>query len=286
MRRSLRASVEGDAARAQTWLERAVALDSSDVDAYQALARLYRARGEVGRSIRMHQNLLLRGDLDREAQLLAKIELARDFEAGGFRERAIATLDELEGASPRDPEGIEAMALAWIESGDRVRATSLISRLRRLDPERARRIEAGPLASSSAATAEPPRVGGRLSRWVTRFGARRRADADESALWARLERDAGDHAARIALARIEIDRGREERARELLAHGLALAPEAWGLHVEHGRLALATGRAEPALEAYSRLLAALEAALARGASVPAPERGRVAGLDRIGEGRA
>ena len=39
--------------RAQTWLERAVELDGSDFDAYLALARLYRDRGEIGCTIRM-----------------------------------------------------------------------------------------------------------------------------------------------------------------------------------------------------------------------------------------
>jgi len=149
LRRSLRASIEGDPARAQTWLERAVELDSSDVDVYQALARLYRDRGEVGRAIRMHQNLLLRDDLERGERARVKLELARDYEAGGFLERALATLEELLEERPRDPEVVEEMALALLSRGDRARSATLTAHLRRLDPERT----------------------GLVSRFVARFGA-------------------------------------------------------------------------------------------------------------------
>lgn len=166
VRRSLRASIEGDPARAQTWLERAVELDSSDVDVYQALARLYRERGEIGRAIRMHQNLLLRTDLERVEQGRAKLELARDFEAGGFAERALATLEELVAERPRDPEAVEEMAWALLGRGDRERAASLAARLRRLDPERAR-----PLSERLGSGGRPGRSG-LVSRFVSRLGGR------------------------------------------------------------------------------------------------------------------
>jgi lipopolysaccharide biosynthesis regulator YciM len=277
LRRSLRASIDGDPTRAQTWLERAVELDSSDFDAYQALARLYRDRGEIGRAIRMHQNLLLRGDLDREELVRAKLELARDFEAGGFRERALATLEELVGSRPRDPEVIEAMAQAWIESGDRAHAESLVSRLRRVDPDGASRLAARWAEGAATSASERERAGGLVSRFVARFGGRRREDALERTLRARLERDEEDHEARVGLARLERDRGHPERARELLARGLERWPEAWRLHVEQGRLWLASGQDGEALKAYASLIEALDASLARRAS------NAVVAVDRGGE---
>lgn len=263
LRRSLRAAVEGDSARAQTWLERAVELDSSDFDAYQALARVYRDRGEVGRAIRMHQNLLLRTDLEPDELAQAKLELARDFEVGGFRERALTTLEELLGERPRDPEVIETMALALIEHGDPTRGDALVARLRRLDPERARRVAARAESGGGEERREGAGRGGIVSRFVARFGARRREESVECALASRLERDGEDHDARVRLARLELDRGQPERARELLARGLERSPEAWRLHVEQGRLWLASGLEAEALKAYASLIEALDAALSR-----------------------
>ena len=108
-RRSLRASVAEDWASAETWLERIVEADSSDLDAYHALARLYRRQGAIGRAIRMHQNLMLRTDLPKEARGEALFELARDFEEGGFTERAAASYEELIDSQPRHAESLERL---------------------------------------------------------------------------------------------------------------------------------------------------------------------------------
>ena len=84
LRRALRAAVAGDWPSAESWLERIVEADSADLDAYHALARLYREQGDIGRAIRMHQNLLLRTGLSKVQKTEALLELARDFDAGGF----------------------------------------------------------------------------------------------------------------------------------------------------------------------------------------------------------
>lgn len=133
LRRSLRAAVASDWPAAETWLERVVEVDSTDLDAYNALARLYRQQGAIGRAIRMHQNLLMRGDLEGDQRTEALLELARDFDAGGFSERAIASYEELLDAQPRNREALERLVLRLHELREFPRALSLIKRLRRLD---------------------------------------------------------------------------------------------------------------------------------------------------------
>ena len=61
---ALFAILDEDPETAERALADAVRVDSSNVDAYLALCRFYRGRGEIGRAIRLHQNLLLRKDLD------------------------------------------------------------------------------------------------------------------------------------------------------------------------------------------------------------------------------
>ena len=140
-RRSLRAAVAGDWPTAETWLERIVEADSKDLDAVHALARLYRQHGAVGRSLRMHQNLLLRTDLDSNTRVEALVELARDFEAGGYKERAAATYEEILGVQPRSADILERLISLLYDLKEFPRALALVRRHRRRDRELAGRLE-------------------------------------------------------------------------------------------------------------------------------------------------
>jgi lipopolysaccharide biosynthesis regulator YciM len=140
-RRSLRAAIAADWPTAETWLERIVEANSKDLDAVHALARLYRNQGAVGRALRMHQNLLLRSDLNRNERAEALLELSRDFEAGGYKERATATYEELLGLEPRSVEVLERLVLLLYDLQEFSRALSLVRRLRRRDRETGNRLE-------------------------------------------------------------------------------------------------------------------------------------------------
>jgi lipopolysaccharide biosynthesis regulator YciM len=148
-RRSLRAVIADDGPSAETWLERIVESDSKDLDAVHALARLYRQHGSVGRSLRMHQNLMLRTDLSRAARAEALLELARDFEAGGYKERAAATYEELLGLQPRSTEVLEPLVSLLYELKEFPRALALVRRLRRRDRTLGDRLEVEILRSQA-----------------------------------------------------------------------------------------------------------------------------------------
>ncbi|MFP6655771.1 MAG: tetratricopeptide repeat protein [Myxococcota bacterium] len=140
-RKSLRAAIAGDWRRAEKWLEELVSSDTENLEAYFALASLYREHDAIGRALRMHQNLLLRSDLTRAQRREALLELARDFDAGGFRERATASYEEILIAEPRNLYVLERLISILIERDEFPRALSLIRRLRRLNRETADRLE-------------------------------------------------------------------------------------------------------------------------------------------------
>lgn len=153
-RRGLRAAASEDWTGAETWLERIVEADSADLDAYHALAGLYRRQGAVGRAIRMHQNLLLRNDLPSRVRAEALFELARDFEDGGFNERAVATYEEFLAVDSRNIEALRRLIPLLQEQREHARALALIRKLRRGDPENAARIEIEILLAEAQACAE------------------------------------------------------------------------------------------------------------------------------------
>jgi len=148
-RRSLRAAVAEDWPTAETWLERIVEANSKDLDAVHALARLYRQHGAMGRALRMHQNLLLRSDLNRNARAEVLLELARDFQAGGYKERAAATYEELLGLQPRNAEVLERLVALLHELKEFPRALALVRRLRRRNRETGSRLELEVLLSQA-----------------------------------------------------------------------------------------------------------------------------------------
>jgi len=70
-------------------------LDSEAVDIQLALGNLFRKKGEVERSIRIHQNLIARPSLSINERNLALLELGYDYMAAGLLDRAENIFKEL-----------------------------------------------------------------------------------------------------------------------------------------------------------------------------------------------
>ena len=121
LREAIYALLDHDHERAQTMLAQAARLDPDEIDAYLMLGRLYRDRGEVGRAIRIHQNLMLRTELSEQQTTEVLTELASDFRAGGFLRRAIASFEEVLSREPRQPRALRELAglLAAVQEHER-----------------------------------------------------------------------------------------------------------------------------------------------------------------------
>ncbi|WP_345853043.1 lipopolysaccharide assembly protein LapB [Shewanella algae] len=63
-------------------------VDDETIDTHLSLGSLFRKRGEVDRSIRIHQNLIARPNLATEQRDMAMMELGKDYMAAGFYDRA------------------------------------------------------------------------------------------------------------------------------------------------------------------------------------------------------
>ncbi|MCE9678413.1 lipopolysaccharide assembly protein LapB [Shewanella sp. AS1] len=63
-------------------------VDDDTIDTHLSLGSLFRKRGEVDRSIRIHQNLIARPTLTTEQRDIAMMELGKDYLAAGFYDRA------------------------------------------------------------------------------------------------------------------------------------------------------------------------------------------------------
>jgi lipopolysaccharide biosynthesis regulator YciM len=118
---------------AEEALARAVRSNADGIESYLALARLYRMRGEIGRAIRVHQNLLLREDLRKEQRLMALAGLGADFRQGGFGDRAIACYEDVLLDNKRDLRSLRALVQLYAQAGRYSQAIEYLRRLTRLD---------------------------------------------------------------------------------------------------------------------------------------------------------
>jgi lipopolysaccharide biosynthesis regulator YciM len=78
-------------------------MDPDTLELHFALGALFRRRGELDRSIRIHQNLVDRADLAQDPRMKALYELGQDFLKAGLLDRAETVFRRLEtGAHARD----------------------------------------------------------------------------------------------------------------------------------------------------------------------------------------
>ncbi len=194
-RRALLAVLENDYDTAETLVAEAVRADSEDVDPYRSLARLYRLRGEIGRAIRIHQNLLLRRDLRDDQRNAVLAELAADYRQGGFLQRAIAAYQEVLAHDPRHPEALQELTVLLVDVRDYSQALATSRRLARVMKRKDPHGEAALLAKIAEAAHE--------------------AGEDERArktVKRALRRDPKNADAQILLGELEAERGRSKAA--------------------------------------------------------------------------
>lgn len=203
---ALGALLEDDADRAEQALAAVVQEDSTQIEVYLALGQLYRRRGEVGRAIRIHQNLLLRNDLAPGHRERALRGLARDFRKGGFLQRAISAFEELRDRRPRDPEALAALARLRADVRDFDAAFAAHHRLVR--------------ATRQDGSAQEARLWFEQSEALASEG---KSDAARRALGKCLRCDPGMGGAWFRLGELEAERGKHKKA--LAAWKKALAAD-------------------------------------------------------------
>jgi lipopolysaccharide biosynthesis regulator YciM len=181
--------------RAESLLQAAARLAPDEDVPYLALARLFRARGEIGRAIRIHQNLLLRLSVQSPLGRVAMADLGADFAQGGFLRRAIAAYEQVLDQDPKHVPALRALVRLLADVHEFPRAIELARRLARLTGE-----DAGPEeAALYVSLAEAARAEGR-------------SEDARKAVKRALRRDPKSVRAWIALGELEAERGRAKAA--------------------------------------------------------------------------
>ncbi len=110
-------------------------LRSEAADVYMALGEMFRSKGEIGRAVRIHQNLLARPDLPKSMHLQAHLALATDFQTGGLLDRALYQYQKALEIQSDHAGALEACLRIREQSSEWMAAEDLLSRLERVRNE-------------------------------------------------------------------------------------------------------------------------------------------------------
>jgi len=110
-------------------------LRSEAADVYMALGEMFRSKGEIGRAVRIHQNLLARPDLPKSMHLQAHLALATDFQTGGLLDRALYQYQKALDIQSDHAGALEACLRIREQSHEWLLAEELLSRLERVRNE-------------------------------------------------------------------------------------------------------------------------------------------------------
>jgi len=107
-------------------------LKSEAADVYMALGEMFRAKGEIGRAVRIHQNILARPDVPKTLHLQAHLALGKDFQTGGLLDRALRQYEKALMIESGHVEALEASLRIREQSREWVEAEELLSRLEQI----------------------------------------------------------------------------------------------------------------------------------------------------------
>ena len=111
---------------------KALDLNNDTVDTYLALGSLFARRGEVEKSIRVHQDLLARPSLTSAQSLRVQLELAKDFMQAGLFDRAEAMLSEMaKNNNEYRPEALQQLLKIYEQEKEWSKAVAVGEELRK-----------------------------------------------------------------------------------------------------------------------------------------------------------
>jgi len=118
--------------RALQELVQVARLRSEAAEVYMALGEMFRSKGEIGRAVRIHQNILARPDVTRDLHLQAHLALGRDFQAGGLLDRSLNHYRKALEIRPDHADALVASLRIREQSHEWIEAEALLSRIEQM----------------------------------------------------------------------------------------------------------------------------------------------------------
>ncbi len=96
----------------------AVNLNRETIDTYFALGGLFRTNGEIDKAISIHRSLIARDNINESTRLHALRELAKDFDKGGFVDKAISSYKDILRVNRDDVDVLKSLCRVLEDTKD------------------------------------------------------------------------------------------------------------------------------------------------------------------------
>ena len=96
----------------------AVNLNRETIETYFALGGLFRTNGEIDKAISIHRSLIARDNINETTRIQALKELAKDFDKGGFVDKAIASYKDILKVNREDVEVLKSLCRVLEDTQD------------------------------------------------------------------------------------------------------------------------------------------------------------------------
>ncbi|TDE23571.1 lipopolysaccharide assembly protein LapB [Vibrio owensii] len=113
-------------------------VDNETIDTHLALGNLFRSRGEVDRAIRIHQNLISRSGLTLDQKNLALQQLAKDYMASGFLDRAEKIFEQLVEEPDHRESALQQLVTIYQQTREWEKAIHYANQLAKMGRKRTR----------------------------------------------------------------------------------------------------------------------------------------------------
>jgi len=107
-------------------------LRSESTEVYMALGEMFLSQGEIGRAVRIHQNILARPEVSQELYMQAHFALAKDFQTGGLLDRALRHYQKVLDVQSDHLDALKASLRIRELSHEWEEAEALLSRVERI----------------------------------------------------------------------------------------------------------------------------------------------------------
>jgi len=108
-------------------------LRSESTEVYMALGEMFLSQGEIGRAVRIHQNILARPEVPQALYIQAHFALAKDFQTGGLLDRALRHYQKVLEVQSDHLEALIASLRIREIGHEWQEAESLLSRVERIE---------------------------------------------------------------------------------------------------------------------------------------------------------
>jgi len=85
---------------------KSIKINSDVIETYVALGNLFRAKGDIGKAIRIRQSIILRQNIDEHIKTNALLDMGLDYRSGGFLDRALKIFTNV---LKKDPSNLRAL---------------------------------------------------------------------------------------------------------------------------------------------------------------------------------